>query len=138
MMEPITIGAAVAALIAKALNRAEDGAVDSAVKIAQRAVTALRKRLSGDAEAEAAIDGLVDAPDSGRREKGLADILQAHAAKSPDLLEELKSILAEAHAAGVQIGPIEQVAEGDGNVQNAGIVGSTVNVEQSPRPRPRG
>jgi hypothetical protein len=137
MVEPISIGVVVAALIAKALDRAEDGAVDSAVKVALKAVERLRARFSGDAEAEAALDGLVNAPDSGRQQKALAGLLEARARESPDLLDELKAIVGEAEAAGVQIGPIEQVAEGDGNVQNAGIVGSQVNVGQGTTPRKR-
>jgi hypothetical protein len=130
MVETVSIGIMVAALIAKALNRAEDGAVDAAVEVGRRAVESLRKRLSGDTDAEVILDGLLDAPDSRRREKALADILDTRARESSELLEELMAIVREAEVAGVHLGPIEQVAEGDGNVQNAGIVSSRIEIRQ--------
>jgi hypothetical protein len=135
VIEPISIGVIVAALLAKALNRAEDGVVDGGVEVGQKAIEALRRRFSrdGDAEAERALDGLAEAPDSVRREKALAAILEDRAARSTDLRDELKAIVEQGKGAGLVIGSIEQVAEGEGIVQNAGNVNSRINVDQSPR-----
>jgi hypothetical protein len=132
-MEPISMGAIVAALIAKALDRAEDGVVDDALAVARNAVAGLRRLFAGDAEAEEAIDGLVDNPDSDRRTEALSRLLDERAEDSPELLGELRKIVGEAEAAGMRIGPTEQVAEGDGNVQIISQ-GSQVSV-QTPGPR---
>ena len=135
MVEPISVGVIVAALLAKALNRAEDGVIDSGVEVARKAIEALRQRFSrdGDAEAEQALDGLAETPDSERREEALATLLEERAARSTDLHEELKAIIEQAEDAGMVIGSIEQVAEGDGNVQLGGISSSQINIGQSPR-----
>lgn len=117
MVDPVSLGTLVAALIAKALDRAEDGVVDEAVDIGRRALARLRQRFAGDPEAEAAIEGLADAPDSERRAKALAKLLGMRAASSEELLDELREIVGEAQSAGVKVGPIEQRIEGDGNVQ---------------------
>jgi hypothetical protein len=136
-VEPVSVGVIVAALLAKALNRAEDGAIDGAVKVARKAVETLRKRFLGDLEAEEALEGLVDAPDSERRERALAEMLEARAERSPELLDELRAIVDQAKGVGVRIDSIEQVAEGEGNVQNAGNVNSEINVHPDASPRPR-
>lgn len=134
MVDPVSIGALVAALVASAQSKAADGAVDSAVNVAQKAVEMLRRRFSGDAEAEGAIDGVVDAPDSGDRVKALADLLEARAQESPELHNELQAIVGEAERSGVQIRPIEQTAEGENIVQLGGIVDSQVEVRMPPAP----
>jgi hypothetical protein len=137
VVEPVSAGVIVAALLAKALNRAEEGVLDGAVQFAGRAIEALRRRFSGDVEAEKALEALADAPDSGRREKALANLLEARAERSPELLDELQAIIEQAQEAGLKIGSIEQVADGDGNVQNAGNVNSQIHVHQNTAPRPR-
>jgi hypothetical protein len=129
------VGVIVAALLAKALNRAEDGAIDSGVEVARKAIEALRQRFSreGDAEAERVLDGLAETPDSERREKALAALLEEHAGKSAELREELESLAEQIEGAGVRIGDIKQEAEGEGIVQNAGNVNSQINVSQGAR-----
>ena len=133
-MDPITIGAAVAGLIAKALGRAEDGVVDSAVKVAKGALAKLRQHFAGDTEVEKALAEVEKRPKSGGREMVLAEILESRAADSPGVLEELKSILAEAKAAGVTIGPIKQIAVGTDIDQVSGLVNSTVTINKGTRP----
>ncbi len=135
MIEPISMGVIVAALFAKALNRAEDGVVDSGVEVARKAIEALRQRFSrdGDTEAERALESLAEVPDSERREKALATLLEERAGESAELREELKTIAGQIEGAGVHIGDITQEAEGEGIVQNAGNVNSQISVDQSPR-----
>jgi hypothetical protein len=129
----------VAALLAKALNRAEDGVVDSGVEVARKAVEALRRRFSreGDAEAGQALEGLVEASDSKRREAALADLLEDRAAGSAELLGELKAIAERIEATGVRIGDIKQEAQGTNVVQNAGITNSEIKIDQGAAPRSR-
>jgi hypothetical protein len=138
VVEPVSVGVIVAALLAKALSRAEDGVIDSGVEVARKAIEALRERFSrvGDTEAGLALDGLAETPDSERREKALATLLEERAGESAELRDELKTIIEQAEGAGMVIGSIEQVAEGDGNMQVGGISQSQININQDPR-RPR-
>ncbi len=139
MVEPISVGVIVAALLARALNRAEDGAIDSGVEAARKAMKALRQRFSlqEDAEAEQALEGLAKTPDSKRREEALGDLLEERAERSPELLDELKAIAEQIEGAEVQISDIKQEAKGTNVVQNAGNVNSQIKVDQSTAPRPR-
>ncbi len=130
-MEPVTVGVVLAALIAKALDRAEDGAVEGVVRAAGKAVDALRRRFSGDTDVEKALEGVVETPDSDKRVKVLADLLEARAGESAELREELGSIAKQIEAAGLRIGDIEQVIEGDGNAQVGGTINSQVNINQN-------
>lgn len=138
MVEPISVGVVVAALLAKALDRAEEGAVDRGVEAGRKAIQALRERFArdGDAEADRAVEGLAEAPDSGRREKALAVLLEERAAQSPELRDELRAIAAQIEGAGVAIGSVEQIAEGDSNLQIGGVSGSTIDIDRGRR-RPR-
>lgn len=134
MVEPVSMGVVAVALIAKALNRAEDGVIDAGVQAARKAVKALLQRFAADTEAEKALEDVVEVPDSEKRQKALAELLEARAGQSAELREELQAIVEQIEAAGVVIGPINQTATGDGNVQNAGIVNSQVgNQGTSPR-----
>jgi hypothetical protein len=135
VVEPVSVGVFVAGLLAKALDRAEGGVVDGAVKAARKATQALRERFSreGDDEAERALESLAEAPDSKRREQALGDLLEERAARSAELREELQAIAAEIEGAGTAIGTVKQVARGDRNVQIGGVVGSDIKVNQRER-----
>ncbi len=137
MVEPVSVGVVVAALIAKALNRAEDGVIDSAAKAARKGLEALRRRFSDDPGAEQALQRLAEEPGNVLREQSLAALLEERAAESAELRSELQEIAGQIEGAGVRIGDIEQVAEGDGNVQNAGNVNSQVTINQGTSPPSR-
>lgn len=132
MIESASIGVIVAALLAKALHRAEDGVIDSGVEVARKAIGSLRERFSDgrDIETVQALEALVEAPDSARREKTLANLLDERAERSPQLLNELKIIAEKAKIAGVTIESIEQVADGANIAQVAGNVNSEIKVNQ--------
>lgn len=130
MVEPVSVGVVVAALIAKALNRAEDGVIEGGVGAARKAVEALRRRFSGDVEAEQALDGVVETPDSKKREKALAELLEARAGESAELIQELKAIAEQIEGAGVPVGDIEQVAEGENIAQIASSPSSQISISQ--------
>jgi hypothetical protein len=130
-VEPVSVGIVVAALIAKALDRAEDGIVDEAVRAANNAVGALRRLFAGDLEVERALESVVEVPDSGKKERALAAVLAERAERSDQLRAELQAVAGQLGAAGVRIGDIEQVSEGDGNVQNAGILNSQIDIRQN-------
>jgi hypothetical protein len=133
LIEPITLGVIVAALVAKALDRAEDEAVDRGMGVVRHAVDALRERFSreGDQEAQQALERLVDVPDNPELTRSFAGLLDERAERSPELRAELETLVGDARSAGVDIDSITQAAVGDGNVQVAGVNDSQVNVSQA-------
>lgn len=138
-MEPVTLGVIVAALVAKALDRAEDHVVEDGEGVLRRVIGALRERFSraDDQAGKTALERVEDAPDSPTRVRELAILLDERAADDPALRSELQALVKQAHTAGVDIDSIVQVAVGDQNVQSAGLVGSDVNVSSGARPRRR-
>jgi hypothetical protein len=128
VVEPISVGVVVAALIAKALDKAEEGVIEGAGKAASRALETLKRRFSGDPGAEQALQRLAEEPGNQLRERSLAALLEERAAESVELREELARIAKQIERTGVSIGNVEQVAEGDENLQNAGIVNSQINL----------
>jgi len=136
MMEPVTLGVIVAALIAKALDRAEDEAVDRGVGVVRRAVSSLRERFSreGDQEAQQALERLAEVPDSPKLMRTLGDLLDERAERSPEVRAELERLVKDAKSVGMDIGSITQTAIGDGNVQIAGLNNSQVNVDRGRAP----
>jgi hypothetical protein len=137
MIEPITLGVIVAALVAKALDRAEDEAVDRGVGVVRHAVDSLRERFSreGDQEVQQALERLADVPDSPKLMRSFADLLDERAERSSELRAELETLVGDARSAGVDIDSITQAAIGDGNVQIAGMNNSQVNVSQGQAPK---
>jgi len=130
MVEPVTLGVIVAALVAKALDRAEDRVVEDGEGVLRRVVGALRERFSraNDKAATTALDRVEDTPDSPTRVRELATLLDERAADDPVFRGELQELVEQARAAGVDIGSIVQAAVGDQNVHVAGLIDSEVNV----------
>lgn len=140
MVEPVslTLGAIAAALVAKASEKAAEEAVDSGAGALGRLVGWLRGRFNGDGTPEdgEALARLQDAPDSPSRVRELAAVLDRRAGDH-GFRTELQTVVDEAQAAGVDVGSIAQVAWGVGNVQIAGVVGSTVTTTHGqPPPSP--
>lgn len=136
MVEPLTLGAIVAALAAKALERAEEKTVEEGEGVLRRLVEALRRRFSdGEEQAGAmALERLEDAPDSPGRQRDLAQLLDERADAVPELRRELEAMVIEARDAGVDVESVSQLAFGNQNVQSAGLVDSEVNVTFGARP----
>ncbi|HEY7934886.1 MAG TPA: hypothetical protein VID48_13790 [Solirubrobacteraceae bacterium] len=132
----MTLGVIVAALVAKALDRAEDRVVEDGEGVLRRVVGALRERFSraDDQVAAAALGRVEDAPDSPRRVREFAKLLDERAADDEVFRGELQELVEQARTAGVDIGSIVQVAVGDQNVQVAGLVDSEVDVSFGARP----
>jgi hypothetical protein len=131
MVEPVTLGAVVAALAAKALERAEGGVVDGGAGILRRLFDTLRERFSraGDDGGTTALDRLAEAPDSPSRMRDLAALVDERSNASSELRRELEALVEEARSAGIDIDSISQVAIGKQNVQIAGSVNSDVSVD---------
>lgn len=128
------MGLIIAALIAKAVDRAEDGAVDGGLTIGRRALDVLRARFAGedDKEAAQALERLAEAPDSRKLIAAVGGLLEERANREPGLRAELEALIEEARQAGVDTAAIAQTAIGDGNVQVGGISDSEVNIGLRP------
>ena len=128
MPEPVslTIGALVAALVTKAAEKTGESAAEGGAGLLARLSSRVRERLSRDKEASTALAQLEEAPDDSARAQALARVVDQRSADDPDLTDELRAIVDEARAAGVYTGSMS--AWGDQNVQAAGIVNSSINV----------
>ena len=137
MPEPITLGTVIAALIAKSVSRAEDGAVETGVKVMRKALSTVRDWFSreDDKEGQQVLESLEGLPDSPALTGALAGVLDERAARYPDLCAQLEALKREAQGAGVDVDSVVQVAIGDGNVQ-VEAHNSQVNVNQPPTSRP--
>jgi hypothetical protein len=125
MVEPVTLGVIVAALIAKTAERATDRTVEGGESALRRLAGALRERFSGakDDEAQRALELVEAAPDSARSREALATVIDDRAVRDPALRSELEELVAQARAAGVDIRVI-----GDQNVIATDVVASQIHV----------
>ncbi|HEX9966614.1 MAG TPA: hypothetical protein VGB06_01580 [Solirubrobacterales bacterium] len=134
MIEPASLGVVVAALVAKALDRAGDKALEQGEGVLRRTLEAVRQLLSGDPEGGKPLERLEDAPDSATRVRELAQVLDQRMEALPDLRPQLEALVAEAQASGIDVGSIDQVAHGSQIVQVAGVADSEVGVTFQARP----
>ena len=134
MVDPVSLGAITTGLIVKAVDRAEDDALDAGSGALRRLLGFLRDRFSrdGDAPASTALVRVEDAPDSPSRRQDLAAVIAALAQRDSAFRSELEELLADARKAGIDV--ISQAAIGDQNVQAAGLVDSEVNVSYGSPP----
>jgi hypothetical protein len=134
-MEPLTLGVIVAALVAKAGERATERAVDGGEGVLRRLVARLRVRFSGDEAAAGALALVERVPDSTSLVGELAAWIDRYATADQGFRSELESLVSEARSEGVNVNVIEQSASGDRNVQVAGLSDSQVSVSYgSPLP----
>jgi len=129
-VDPGTVGAIVAALVARSADDTADKMVDQAGAALGRLVGWLRRRFTdnGDKAGADALALVEEVPDSPSRVAILAKLLDQRVDRDKDFGAELDRLVAEVRSAGVTIGSIDQRATGDGNVLIAGVVGSTVRV----------
>lgn len=131
-MDPVTLtlGATVAALIAKVISQGEDKAAKAAWEVVGRLVGTVRSRFRehGSDEDQAAIAGLQAAPDSAKRLAALASAIDRHT--DTTWRAELESLVKEAKSAGVDVTSLTQSAWGNDNIQIGGVSGSTINIDK--------
>jgi hypothetical protein len=137
-MEPVslTLGAIAALLVAKAEDKVAERAVQDGAGVLRRLVGWLRDRFTGDKDEAGAraLARVEDAPDSPARIRELADVLDQRAGTDAEFRAALEALVAEARSAGVNVGSITQTAQGDQNVQSAGLVGSDIRVTYGQSP----
>ncbi len=141
-MIELTLGALAAALVAKAVDRAQDKAVDQAQGVLGRLVELVRGRLSSSHEGggSTALENVEEVADSPSRIEALARLLDEQADEEPGFRDELKALVEEARGAGVDVKSVVQVAYGDQSPQFANVSDSEINISyggggSSTRPR---
>jgi hypothetical protein len=141
-MIEVMLGAAAAALIAKALDRAEDEAVDQGEGALRRLVQLVRGRFSAaeDTAGSEALEKVEEVPDSKSRIEALERALEAQAAGDPGFRRELGALVQEVEDGGVDLKSAVQTAYGAQSPQFQGIYGSEININYgaqglSERPR---
>ena len=135
MVDPVSLGAITTGLIVKAVDRAEDDALDAGSGALRRLLGFLREWFSGDEDAPAstALARVEDAPDSPSRLRELAAVIAAPAQRDEEFRTELERLIGEARQAGIELG-ISQTATGNQNVQAAGLIESEVHINYGPPP----
>jgi len=138
VVEPVTVGVIAAALVAKALDRAEDDAVDAGEGALRRLIAFLRHRFSHDVEAatSTALARVEDAPDNLSQVQELAAAIDRVAELDPAFRSALEGLIAEGRRSGVDVGTIVQTAKGHQNVQIAGVADSEVHMSFGQPPPP--
>lgn len=109
-MIEVALGGIAAALVAKALDRAGEKAVDQGEGALQRLVKLVRGQLP---ETDAgnfsdALKRVEDTPDSPSRVEALANQLNDHAKSNPAFRRELAALVDEASESGLDVGDIVQ------------------------------
>lgn len=137
MVDPVTLGVIVTALVAKLLDRAEDKVLDDGQGVLRRLVRTLRERFSrtDDQPAMVALERVEDAPDSPTRMRELALLLDERAAGDPGFRGELEAFVREAERAGVDVDSITQTVWGDQNVVSNETTNSSITVAFEAAPR---
>jgi hypothetical protein len=136
MADPVTLGAIVALLVAKATDRTAGEVVDGGAEALGRLVGWLRGRFSddGDEVGSAALAQVEEVPDSPSRINALAEVLNQRAKDVEGFRAALEDLVAKAESAGVNIGAIKQKASGCQVTQIGGVVNSDVRVSHSGPP----
>ncbi len=138
-MEPIslTVAAIVAAVAAKASDRATDAVVEGGEGALRRVVGSVRERFfeTADDDATKALELVEQVPDSKRLIDDLAVAVDRHVVGEPAFAAVLEDLAEQARAGGVDVGAITQNALGDQVVQIAAVDSSTITVTHAaPRP----
>jgi hypothetical protein len=141
LMEPIsiTIGAAVAALLAKAWERTLDATADAGQATLQRLADRVRQRFAQESDDHAlrALELVEQVPDSELLTGRLAGAIDHHAGIDPEFASELETLVSETKAAGVYVGQIKQTVMGNHNIQIGNATGSQINLHRLDSRPPR-
>ncbi|MCU1358020.1 MAG: hypothetical protein JWM89_3438 [Acidimicrobiales bacterium] len=136
MVDPVSVGFVVSALIAEAETKAITGTVDAGVEVVRRGVERIKSWFvrNNDGEGTAALTGLVMGPDSGLLRSALGARLDG-LAQDPEVRAFLDELVRDAGAAGVDVAVATQVAVGDYNNQIQDSPGASITVnDRAPRP----
>ena len=124
------LGTAAAALIAKALDRAESKTVDKGEGVLRRLIEVVRERLAGgdDRGQVEALKKVEEVPDSASRIETLARAIDLRADEDPDFRNQVGTLIGQAEEAEVDVKAAVQVAYGANSPQFQNTIGSEVNI----------
>ena len=128
VVEPVSVGLVVAALVTKAAEKGGENLADAAKAAVGRLVVWLRDRFSRDQD-QPAVQALTAAEryyDSGAARDELAGVIDAKAAADAGFKAEVERLVAQAEQQGVDVKTITQNARGNQISQIADVTGSTI------------
>lgn len=130
MVEPVSLslGVVVAGFLTKAFEGAGGKVGGAVAEGLGRLLGAVRERLGGDAGT--ALARAEEAPDSPSRLRALAGAVDAEVARDAGFGTELEELVAALERAGLPRESVVQQAWGDGNVQIAGVQGSSIDIQR--------
>ena len=136
-MDPVTLGAVVAALVAKAVATIGEKSGEAGVAALGKLLGRVRSRLrnQGDDAERAALARVEDPPAGPRQLEALAAAINRHAADDPAFRTELTRLVDEARAGGMDVQSITQTALGNQNIQLGSVTDSSVNITLGPSAR---
>jgi hypothetical protein len=126
-MIELALGAAAAALFAKALDRAGEKTVDRGEGALCRLVKLVKDRLSADEKGAKALEKMQGAPSPSGVE-ALGQLLNEQTKDDPEFRRELEALIEEAKGSGISVEGIVQATYGDQSPQVGVVSGGEVNV----------
>ncbi len=135
-MDPVSlsVGAVVAAVVAKATDKGAGALVDAGAAAVGRLVGWLRSRLTG--EDRAVLERVEEVPDSPSRQQELARVVDARVGADGDFARELEEMVERVQETGAHVVAVNQSAWGNQNVQVANSSDVHVTYASPPPPAP--
>lgn len=132
-MDPLTLGVVAAALVVKASEKAGEKIVDAGAAALIQLMQWLRQQLSSDdgVTGAAELAKVEEVPDSPTWVRALAEAIDGRAAEDQKFKIELKTLIEQVRAAGVQVSPVSQIVIGDQNIQVAQAENVSVSVSRN-------
>ncbi len=131
-MEPVslTVGAVVAALVLKCAEKAGEKVTEGGLAAIGRLVDRVRGRFRerADVAADAALARVEDPPAGPTQLAALAAAVDRHAGQDAAFANELRRLVREAEAAGVEVRNVALVAWGSQIVQNQDVKDSSMTI----------
>jgi hypothetical protein len=131
-VEPVslTVGAVVTALVLKGAEKAGEKATEDGLAAIGRLVDRVRGRFRdrADVAADAALARIEDPPVGSTQLAVLAAAVDRHAGEDTAFANDLRRLVQEAEAAGVEVRNVTQAAWGSQIVQNQDVKDSSITV----------
>jgi hypothetical protein len=126
----LTVGAVVAALVLKGAEKTGEKVTEAGLAAIGKLVDRVRGRFRdrGDGAAGAALERVEDPPAGPTQLAALAAAVNRHAGEDAAFADELRRLVREAEAAGVEVQNVAQVAWGTQIVQNQDVKDSSITV----------
>jgi uncharacterized protein (UPF0335 family) len=135
-MDPVTLGMVVTAIVSHAAGRVGEDGADYSVGVLGKLVARLRQWFvqSGDSTTVAALDAVIETPQSPDLRRALAAAVDRYATADSTFRQEVEHLVDEARSAGVDVQAVSQSVWGNQNVQVANVTGSPITVTYGQQP----